>query len=97
MPEWACAWMFVCRRPLAQAAHAGREYKFVQALDMESTDLLSELEECVAFIEAGRQAGGVLVHWSVTYTHTLQCTMRGLHWLHAFNLVLVSSIMHAHR
>ena len=38
--------------------------KYVRALDDSSTDLLSKLDECVEFVEAGKQASfSVLVHW----------------------------------
>ena len=40
-------------------------YKFIHALDMESQDLLSHFEDAIAFIDEGRAAGGVLVHWWV--------------------------------
>ena len=40
-------------------------YKFIHALDMESQDLLSHFEDAITFIDEGRAAGGVLVHWWV--------------------------------
>ena len=43
----------------------GLKYKHVYALDTEDTDLLSKLTECIEFVKEGRNADGVLVHWSV--------------------------------
>lgn len=38
--------------------------KYVRALDDSSTDLLSKLDECIQFIEGGKQpSSSVFVHW----------------------------------
>ncbi len=42
---------------------AGFTYKYVHAFDVDTEDLLSHLEDCLAFMEEGCRAGGVLVHW----------------------------------
>ena len=37
----------------------------MRAFDVESEDLLSHLEDCLAFIDEGCKSGGVFVHWYV--------------------------------
>ncbi len=50
-------------KPLKKEAVEKYCYKYIHALDMDSTDLLSHFQECIDFIEDGRKQGGVLVHW----------------------------------
>lgn len=50
-------------KPLSLDAREGFVYLHVFALDVESFDLLRELDTCVQFIDSGRKAGAVLVHW----------------------------------
>lgn len=50
-------------RPLLAELVEGFKYKFIYALDLYDTDLLQDMEECLEFIEQGRQEGSVLVHW----------------------------------
>ena len=50
-------------RPVSRQFSKGFETKFVHAFDMDSQDLLSQLEGCFKFIDEARPAGGVLVHW----------------------------------
>ena len=51
-------------RPLSLQKHKDFEYKYVNARDMDDTDLLSHLQECVDFVHLARQnGGGALVHW----------------------------------
>ena len=50
-------------RPLGIAKHKYFTYKFICALDMAETDLLAHFEEAISFIESGREAGGIFVHW----------------------------------
>ena len=50
-------------RPMPAELVDGFKYKHVYALDLYDTDLLQDLEECLKFVEEGRQNGGVLVHW----------------------------------
>ena len=38
---------------------------YIEARDMPSFDLLQHFDACIDFIEQGRKAGCVLVHWSV--------------------------------
>ncbi|KAK7095589.1 dual specificity protein phosphatase 12-like [Littorina saxatilis] len=49
-------------RPLPAQLVEGFRYKHVYALDLYDTDLLTDLEDCLTFVEDGRQHGGVLVH-----------------------------------
>ncbi|XP_025112847.1 dual specificity protein phosphatase 12-like [Pomacea canaliculata] len=49
-------------RPLLAELVEGFKYKFIYALDLYDTDLLQDMEECLEFIEQGRQEGSVLVH-----------------------------------
>ena len=49
--------------PLPTKQHEGFVYRHVHALDEETYDLLSKFNDCLQFVEEGRQAGGVLVHW----------------------------------
>ena len=50
-------------RPMPAELMHGFKYKHVYALDLYDTDLLQDLEDCLAFVEEGRKQGGVLVHW----------------------------------
>ena len=52
-------------RPLSRHVHQGGAftYKFVHISDLASSDMLISIEECLKFVEDGRQGGAVLVHW----------------------------------
>ncbi|KAL8597520.1 hypothetical protein ACOMHN_033391 [Nucella lapillus] len=49
-------------RALPGELMSGFTYHHVFALDLYDHDLLQDLEECLKFVEEGRQQGGVLVH-----------------------------------
>ena len=49
--------------PLELKATTNFTYKYICEHDLEGVDLLNHFEECNAFIEEGRAAGGVYVHW----------------------------------
>lgn len=38
-------------------------YKCVEILDDDEEEILCHFEDSIAFIEEGRKAGGILVHW----------------------------------
>lgn len=50
-------------QPLPTESRKDFAYMFIHALDTENMDLLQSFKEAIKFIEDGRQAGGVLVHW----------------------------------
>lgn len=54
---------FFFSKPLTLEAKAGFVYKYIHALDEEDFDLLSHFDDCIEFIDDGRKAGGVLIHW----------------------------------
>ena len=56
-------WYFFFRKPLPIQNHEAFIYKYVHALDIDTADLLSHFEECIEFIDKGRESGGVIVHW----------------------------------
>lgn len=49
-------------KPLPIEKRSEFEYKYVNALDMDDTDILSRLQECIDFIQRGREEGGILIH-----------------------------------
>ncbi|XP_071111624.1 dual specificity protein phosphatase 12-like [Haliotis cracherodii] len=49
-------------RPLLQEITCHFSCKYVHGLDLQDTDLLTYFDECVEFINEGRNKGGILVH-----------------------------------
>ena len=50
-------------RPLSHETTNKFTSKYIHGLDLHDTDLLTYFDECIDFINEGRKAGGVLVHW----------------------------------
>jgi len=62
---------FFFSKPLTLEDKAGFGYKYIHALDEEDFDLLSHFDDCVEFIDDGRKAGGVFVHWYGPTLHSI--------------------------
>ncbi len=57
-----CVFVFYSQ-PLSTECRKDFVDMFIHALDIENMDLLQSFKEAIKFIEDGRQAGGILVHW----------------------------------
>ena len=78
-PRWITAnhvthILSVDAKPLPLDTYEGLQYKYVYALDMNSTYLLQHFNECITFIQSAREQGGtVLVH--CTYGQSRSATV----------------------